>query len=169
MYIASNKTVLTKRDILNFQNLSILKSSWIVAIFAVAFVLLAFRVRDGQFVFESVFFVVIGAALLPVYFIVVKAILAKQNKHIPPQTTYVYNFFDSHIEVFASDGTHTEQLASNYNEMKGFKAQKKYIQIVVDKSVTLFIKKSGFEEKEDVAKVENLLALKIINDKKKKG
>ena len=71
MQIAKNTTIVTKKDIKKMQYLALLKSSWIVAIFAVVFVLLAFRIVDGKFVFESVFFAVLGAITIPLYLIIV--------------------------------------------------------------------------------------------------
>ena len=168
MHISFNKTTLSKREILNFQNLSILKSSWLVAVFAVAFVLLAFRIRNGEFVFESVFFVVLGAVLYPAYFIIVKLFMLKQNKNIPQSTTYTYEFFDKELFVLASDGVHTEKLTVRYDSAKGYANKKKYLLLFVDKSVTLFVSKNGFIETEDLKKIENLFDLKFNKEKSKK-
>lgn len=167
MHIASNETILTKKDILRMQNISILKSCWIVAIFAVAFVLLAFRVRDGQFVFESVFFVVLGAITLPGYFVILKLLMLKQNKLIPLATKYDYDFFDDRVEVQASSGEASERLSAKFADMKGYKATKKYLLLSVDKNITLYVSKAGFAQPEELEKLEKLLALKF--DKKSKA
>ncbi len=165
MLIASNETVLTKKDVLRMQNLSILKSSWMVAIFAIAFVLLAFRIQNGQFVFESVFFAVLGGITLPLYFVVVKLLMAKQNKRIPDLTKYAYNFFDDHIDVEASSGGITEKLSVKLNDIKDYKSTKNKFFLVIDKNITLFINKEGFKDATEQTKLEKLFELKISKKK----
>ena len=165
MLIASNETDLTKKDVFRMQKLSILKSSWMVVIFAVAFVLLAFRIQNGQFVFESVFFVVLGAITLPLYFVVVKLLMAKQNKRIPELTKYVYNFFDDHIDVEASSGGMSEKLTVRLSDIKGYKSSKNRFLLVIDKNITLFINKSGFKDTTDQTRLEKLFELKIVKKK----
>lgn len=165
MLIASNETVLTKKEILRMQNISILRSCWMVAIFAVVFVLLAFRIENGQFVFESVFFAVLGAITLPLYFVVVKLLMSKQNKHIPALTKYKYNFFDDRVDVEASNGERSEKLSVKLCDVKDYKSTKNKFLLIVDKNITLFINKSGFASLEEQTKLEKLFALKITKKK----
>ena len=167
MQLGTNETVLTKKDIIKLQNLSILKSSWIVAIFAVVFVLLAFRIKDGQLVFESIFFAVIGAITYPAYFVIIKLILIKQNKRIPQKTTYLYQFFDDRIISSATDGIVSEQFISKYTDIKNYKINKKYIQIDIEKNVSLLVDKQSFTNPSEQERIEKLLAMKISSARKK--
>lgn len=160
MQIAKNTTVLTKKDIKKMQYLALLKSSWIVAIFAVVFVLLAFRVVDGKFVFESVFFVVLGAITLPVYFIIVIILMEKQNKRLPQKTTYTYVITENEISATADDGSNNETISVKIENITKFQADKKYFTIIADKNISMLMAKSGFEKPEDAQQVENLIKLK---------
>lgn len=168
MLIAKNKTVLTKKDVVAAQNLSLLKSSWLVAIFAVVFVLMAFRIRNGQFVFESIFFAVVGAAVLPLYFIVVKLLMMKQNKKLPQMTVFEYDFTDSGIIAAASDNINAETFEVKYSDIAKCKIDHKYIMIIIDKNSSLLVKKKGFENDGDLEKIINLLKLKVVKQPKKK-
>lgn len=160
MQIAKNTTVLTKKDIKKMQYLALLKSSWIVAIFAIVFVLLAFRVVDGKFVFESVFFVVLGAITLPVYFIIVIILMEKQNKRLPQKTTYTYVITENEISATADDGSNNETISVKIENITKFQADKKYFTIIADKNISMLMAKSGFEKPEDAQQVENLIKLK---------
>lgn len=160
MQIAKNTTVLTKKDIKKMQYLALLKSSWIVAIFAVVFVLLAFRIVDGKFVFESVFFVVLGAITLPVYFIIVIILMEKQNKRLPQKTTYTYVITENEISATADDGSNNETISVKIENITKFQADKKYFTIIADKNISMLMAKSGFEKPEDAQQVENLIKLK---------
>lgn len=160
MQIAKNTTVLTKKDIKKMQYLALLKSSWIVAIFAIVFVLLAFRVVDGKFVFESVFFVVLGAITLPVYFIIVIILMEKQNKRLPQKTTYTYVITENEISATADDGSNNEAISVKIENITKFQADKKYFTIIADKNISMLMAKSGFEKPEDTQQVENLIKLK---------
>lgn len=160
MQIAKNTTVLTKKDIKKMQYLALLKSSWIVAIFAVVFVLLAFRVVDGKFVFESVFFVVLGAITLPIYFIIVIILMEKQNKRLPQKTTYSYVITENEISATADDGSNNETISVKIENITKFQADKKYFTIIADKNISMLMAKSGFEKPEDAQQVENLIKLK---------
>ena len=169
MQIAKNTTVLTKKDIKKMQYLALLKSSWIVAIFAVVFVLLAFRVVDGKFVFESVFFVVLGAITLPIYFIIVIILMEKQNKRLPQKTTYSYVITENEISATADDGSNNETISVKIENITKFQADKKYFTIIADKNISMLMAKSGFEKPEDAQQVENLIKLKARIFAKKKG
>ncbi len=169
MQIAKNTTVLTKKDIKKMQYLALLKSSWIVAIFAVVFVLLAFRVVDGKFVFESVFFVVLGAITLPVYFIIVIILMEKQNKRLPQKTTYSYVITEKEISATADDGSNNEAISVKIENITKFQADKKYFTIIADKNISMLMAKSGFEKPEDAQQVENLIKLKARVFAKKKA
>lgn len=160
MQIAKNTTVLTKKDIKKMQYLALLKSSWIVAIFAVVFVLLAFRIVDGKFVFESVFFVVLGAITLPIYFIIVIILMEKQNKRLPQKTTYTYVITENEISATADDGSNNETISVKIENITKFQADKKYFTIIADKNISMLMAKSGFEKPEDAQQVENLIKLK---------
>lgn len=160
MQIAKNTTVLTKKDIKKMQYLALLKSSWIVAIFAIVFVLLAFRIVDGKFVFESVFFVVLGAITLPVYFIIVIILMEKQNKRLPQKTTYTYVITENEISATADDGSNNETISVKIENITKFQADKKYFTIIADKNISMLMAKSGFEKPEDAQQVENLIKLK---------
>lgn len=160
MQIAKNTTVLTKKDIKKMQYLALLKSSWIVAIFAIVFVLLAFRVVDGKFVFESVFFVVLGAITLPIYFIIVIILMEKQNKRLPQKTTYSYVITENEISATADDGSNNETISVKIENITKFQADKKYFTIIADKNISMLMAKSGFEKPEDAQQVENLIKLK---------
>lgn len=169
MQIAKNTTVLTKKDIKKMQYLALLKSSWIVAIFAVVFVLLAFRVVDGKFVFESVFFVVLGAITLPVYFIIVIILMEKQNKRLPQKTTYTYVITENEISATADDGSNNETISVKIENITKFQADKKYFTIIADKNISMLMAKSGFEKPEDAQQVENLIKLKARAFAKKRA
>ena len=160
MQIAKNTTVLTKKDIKKMQYLALLKSSWIVAIFAVVFVLLALRIVDGKFVFESVFFVVLGAITLPIYFIIVIILMEKQNKRLPQKTTYTYVITENEISATADDGSNNETISVKIENITKFQADKKYFTIIADKNISMLMAKSGFEKPEDAQQVENLIKLK---------
>lgn len=160
MQIAKNTTVLTKKDIKKMQYLALLKSSWVVAIFAVVFVLLAFRVIDGKFVFESIFFAVLGAITIPLYFLIVIILMEKQNKRLPQKTIYEYEITDSEIIASANDGTTNEKLSIKIENITKFQSDKKYFTMMVDKNISLLMDKSGFELEEDASQVENLIKLK---------
>lgn len=169
MQIAKNTTVLTKKDIKKMQYLALLKSSWIVAIFAIVFVLLAFRIVDGKFVFESVFFVVLGAITLPVYFIIVIILMEKQNKRLPQKTTYTYVITENEISATADDGSNNETISVKIENITKFQADKKYFTIIADKNISMLMAKSGFEKPEDAQQVENLIKLKAKAFAKKKA
>ena len=169
MQIAKNTTVLTKKDIKKMQYLALLKSSWIVAIFAIVFVLLAFRIVDGKFVFESVFFVVLGAITLPIYFIIVIILMEKQNKRLPQKTTYSYVITESEISATADDGSNNETISVKIENITKFQADKKYFTIIADKNISMLMAKSGFEKPEDAQQVENLIKLKAKAFAKKKA
>lgn len=169
MQIAKNTTVLTKKDIKKMQYLALLKSSWIVAIFAVVFVLLAFRVVDGKFVFESVFFVVLGAITLPIYFIIVIILMEKQNKRLPQKTTYTYVITENEISATADDGSNNETISVKIENITKFQADKKYFTIIADKNISMLMAKSGFEKPEDAQQVENLIKLKAKAFAKKRA
>lgn len=169
MQIAKNTTVLTKKDIKKMQYLALLKSSWIVAIFAVVFVLLAFRIVDGKFVFESVFFVVLGAITLPIYFIIVIILMEKQNKRLPQKTTYTYVITENEISATADDGSNNETISVKIENITKFQADKKYFTIIADKNISMLMAKSGFEKPEDAQQVENLIKLKAKAFAKKKA
>ncbi len=169
MQIAKNTTVLTKKDIKKMQYLALLKSSWIVAIFAVVFVLLAFRIVDGKFVFESVFFVVLGAITLPIYFIIVIILMEKQNKRLPQKTTYTYVITENEISATADDGSNNETISVKIENITKFQADKKYFTIIADKNISMLMAKSGFEKPEDAQQVENLIKLKAKAFAKKRA
>ena len=169
MQIAKNTTVLTKKDIKKMQYLALLKSSWIVAIFAIVFVLLAFRIVDGKFVFESVFFVVLGAITLPVYFIIVIILMEKQNKRLPQKTTYTYVITENEISATADDGSNNETISVKIENITKFQADKKYFTIIADKNISMLMAKSGFEKPEDAQQVENLIKLKAKAFAKKRA
>lgn len=169
MQIAKNTTVLTKKDIKKMQYLALLKSSWIVAIFAVVFVLLAFRIVDGKFVFESVFFVVLGAITLPIYFIIVIILMEKQNKRLPQKTTYSYVITENEISATADDGSNNETISVKIENITKFQADKKYFTIIADKNISMLMAKSGFEKPEDAQQVENLIKLKAKAFAKKRA
>ena len=163
-----NKTVITKKDVIKMQQISLLKSSWLVAIVAVALVLLAFRIRDGQFVFESVAFAVIGAAVLPLYFAIVEIMMAKQNKKLPLQTSIEYEFDSAVIKAIASDGGNSEKMEIKYSLIKKIAFDKRYITIMLDKSTSFLIDKKGFESEEDEKATEALLKAKTPSLGRKK-
>ena len=167
MQIAKNTTIITKNDIKKVQYISLLKSSWIIAIFAVVFVLLAFRVVDGKFVFESVFFAVLGAVSIPLYFAVVILLMNKQNKKLPAKTVYDYQITDNELSASANDGAHNETLTVKLDKILKFSQSKKYITIFVDKNTSLILDKNGFENDDQVAKTINLLNLKTKKPSKK--
>lgn len=160
MQIAKNTTIVTKKDIKKMQYIALLKSSWIVAIFAVVFVLLAFRIVDGKFVFESVFFAVLGAITIPLYLIIVIILMERQNKRLPQKTVYTYQITDTEISATADDGTNNESASVKIENVTKFQKDKKYFTLVADKTITLLMARSGFEKPEDEEQVENLIKLK---------
>ncbi len=168
MQIAKNRTVLTKKDVVAAQNLSILKSSWLVAIFAVVLVLMAFRIRNGQFVFESIFFAVVGAATLPIYFLIMEVLMIKQNKKLPKKTVFEYIFTDEGIIASASDEISTETFELKYSQIAKCKIDHKYIIIIIDKNTSMLVKKAGFENEGELEKIINLLKLKVVRQQKQK-
>lgn len=167
MIIGFNKTVLTKKEIVKQQNIALLKSSWLVLIFAVVLILLAFRVRNGQFVLDSIFFIVVGALTLPFYFILVKIIMYKQNKKLPHETSFSYIFTDSDIQVTISAESKEEKFTLNLNMIKKVKFEKKYIVIYFDKNALFFVNKKGFENEQDMSKIVKLLNLRYAENNKK--
>ena len=111
------------------------------------------------------FFAVLGAVTLPLYFVVVKLLMSKQNKRIPALTKYKYNFYNDRVDVEASNGKMSEKLSVKLCDVKDYKSTKNKFLLVVDKNITLFINKSGFTNLEDESKLEKLFSLKITKKK----
>lgn len=168
MEIAKNKTELTKKDIFKMQNISLLKSSWIVLLFAAVLILMGFRIRNGAFVMESLFFVIVGAIVLPLYFLIVELIMLKQNKKLPPITVFEYTFTASEIIATASDTVHTESINIKYSQISKYKIEKDYITVLVDKNTSLLISQKGFQSEEEKEKAQKLLTLNVVKKSKRK-
>lgn len=167
MEIAHNTTILTRSKVFKMQQLTLLRSAWIVAIFAVAIVLMAFRVVDGEFVFKSIFFAVVGACVIPAYFIIAEIVLYKRAQKLHKVVTYKFVFTDKCLNITEIVENKTDSLSVDYSRLTDYKFGKEYIFIVAYKDSLIVISKSGFESDEEEKQVENLLKLKVQKGKKK--
>lgn len=165
MEIANNTTIITKKQIKRMQQAELFKGSWLVALIAAILILSAFRIRNGQFVFESITFAVLGGISYPLYIMIVEILMAKHNKLIPEVMTYIFIFTNSEILAFANNGKDSEKVALPYNKIPRYSIGKKFINIYISKNATLMIDKAGFENEGDCKKIENLLKLKVTPSK----
>ena len=168
MQIAHNKTILTKKDLVKMQWISVLKGCYLAVLFAVIFVLMAFRIRNGEFVFESWFFAAVGMAIIPVYFLIFAILIYKQNKKVAIETGFDYDFTDTKIIAVATDLIDFEKMEVTYPSIKKFSVEKKYIIVMIDKNTSFVIDKKGFDKEEDLNKVISLLKLKTQPSQKKR-
>lgn len=165
MEIARNTTNITKKNLAGFQNLEILKKSWLIAICAVVLIILSFSIVNGAIVLRSIPFLVIGAAVWPFYVILLKILFMVQNKKFK-NTTLDYTFTDQKIYISGqSESTH-EETEMFYTNLAKVRQTKKYIYLYLDKNSALIVDKKGFTSGSS-EKVMGLLNLKF-NKKKEK-
>lgn len=169
MHIASNKTLLSRKQLFKLQNLAILKNLWIVAICAVALVVLAFDIKEGQIIFSSLTCAIIGGALVPIYVFTVQIICAIKNKKLPPVTTYLFEITDTYISAKAIDQDLVEEVKCDIANILDYRIDKNFITIAVDKTSTMIIDKNGFENEGEAEKVIALLEEKIPSKHKRKN
>lgn len=165
MEIARNTTNITKKNLSGFQNLEILKKSWLIALCAVVLIILSFSIVNGTIVLRSIPFLVIGAAVWPFYVILLKILFMVQNKKFK-NTTLDYTFTDQKIYISGqSESTH-EETEMFYTNLAKVRQTKKYIYLYLDKNSALIVDKKGFTSGSS-EKVMGLLNLKF-NKKKEK-
>lgn len=143
MEIAKNTTTLTKKMLSSFQNLEILKKSWLVALGALAVIILSFTIINGQIVLRSIPFLVIGCAIYPLYVIALKIIFSKQNKAFKT-TTIDYIFTEDKILIYGQSGSQEEKTEIYYSQLEKFRQTKKYIFLYVNSASALVIDKKNF-------------------------
>lgn len=165
MEIAKNTTKITKKHLAGFQNLEILKKSWLIAICAVILIILSFSIVNGSIVLRSIPFLVIGSAVWPFYVILLKIMFIVQNKKFK-NTTLDYTFNDQKILIVGNSENAHEETEMFYNNLAKVKQTKKYIYLYLDKNSALIVDKKGFTSGSS-EKVMELLNLKF-NKKKEK-
>lgn len=168
MHIASNKTLLSRRQLFKLQNLAILKNLWVVLVCAAAFVLLSFDIVDGKILFSSPVYAIIGGSLIPLYVFLVQIICLIKNNKLPKVTTYQFEITDTQIFAKAVDQDLVEEANYNISSLLAYRVDKNYITIAADKTSSMIIDKSGFSNLGEVEKVIALLEEKIPNKRKRK-
>ncbi len=161
-----NKTVITKKEIFKSQQIWLLKSLPIVLLVAAATVLLAFRIKEGSFVFESLPFAIIGGIITPFYILLVEILMAKQNKTLPDELVFEFDFDDFSIHACAIGQNALEKVEVKYSSIKKYKFEKKFINIFVDKNTSLLIANKGFDCEEDKKMVQNMIVEKATKKRK---
>lgn len=169
MHIASNKTLLSRKQLFKLQNLVILKNVWIVAICAAALVILAFDFEEGKLIFSSLTCAILGGALIPFYIFLVQIICVIKNKKLPKVTTYEFEITDTQISAKAIDQDLVEEVKYNISSMVAYRVDKNYITIAVDKASSMIMDKNGFENEGEAEKVIALLEEKIPSKRKRKS
>lgn len=169
MHIASNKTLLSRKQLFKLQNIAILKNLWIVAICAVALVILAFDIEEGKIIFSSLAFAILGGTVIPLYVFLVQIICLIKNKKMPPVTTYLFEITDTQISAKAIDQDLVEEVKYNISSMLAYRVDRNYITIAVDKTSSMIMDKRGFENEGEAEKVIALLEEKISNKHKRKN
>lgn len=169
MHIASNKTLLSRKQLFKLQNIAILKNLWIVAICAVALVILAFDIEEGKIIFSSLAFAILGGTVIPLYVFLVQIICLIKNKKLPPVTTYTFEITDTQISAKAIDQDLVEEVKYNISSMLAYRVDRNYITIAVDKTSSMIMDKNGFENEGEAEKVIALLEEKIPSKHKRKN
>lgn len=169
MHVASNKTLLSRKQLFKLQNLAILKNLWIVAICAVAVAVLSFDIEEGVIVFGRPIFAIIGGLLLPLYVFSIQIMCAIKNKKLPLVTTYLFEITDTYISAKAIDQDLVEEVKYNISGMLAYQIDKNFITIAVDKTSTMIMDKNGFENEGEAEKVISLLEEKIPSKRKHKN
>lgn len=168
MHIASNKTLLSRKQLFKLQNIAILKNLWMVLICAAAFVLLSFDIADGKILFSSPIYTIIGGALIPLYIFLIQIICLIKNNKLPKVTTYQFEITDTQILAKAIDQDLIEEVKHSISNLLAYRIDKNYITIAVDKTSSMIIDKRGFENPDEAEKVIALLEEKIPNKRKRK-
>lgn len=169
MHIASNKTLLSRKQLFKLQNLAILKYLWIIAICAVLLVVLAFDIEGGKIVFSSLTCAILGGAIIPIYVFSLQITCAIKNRKLPQVMTYIYEISDTSISAKAIDQDLVEEVKYNISSMVAYQVDKNYITIAVDKTASMIIDKNGFSDPEEAEKVIALLEEKIPSKRKRKN
>ena len=164
MEIAKNKTEFTKKCLTSFQNLEILRRSWLVALCALGLIILSFTIRDGKVMLNSIPFLVIGASVLPFYVALLKIMFIIQNKKFK-KTSLEYVFTDQKIMVSGKNETTNEQTELHYTDLVAVKQTKKFIYLYINKVSALVVDKSGFTS----GSAEKLLSLIDLRCNKKQA
>lgn len=161
MEIAKNTTILDKKSLISFQRIEIWKKSWLIGVLALALMALAFTIQEGQVVLKSIPFLVIGAAVFPVYIILLELIFLKQNKNFQT-TTLEYTFTENKLIVKGQNATSKEETELTYESLTKVSQTKKYIYLYINKVSALVVDKRSFTLGSS-EKLINLLNLKRKN------
>ena len=162
MEIAKNRTEFTKRVLSAFQNMEILKKSWLVCLCSLVLIVLSFTIREGKIVLNSIPFLIIGVCVVPVYVMTLKVLFIKQNKKFE-KTTLNYIFTDQKILVSGQSATSKEDAEFVYTNLQGVKNTRRYIYLYINKMSALVVDKNGFTS----GSAEKLLSLLDLRLSKK--
>jgi len=168
MEIAKNTTELNKKTLVAFQNVEILKKSWLIAICSFVIMVLSFGVQDGHVYLNCIPILVVGALCWPFYVVLLKILFIKQNKKF--ETMMIsYTFSDEKIMVSGKSASGEENVEIPYENLFKARQTKKFIFLYVTKDSALVVDKSKFSYG-DADKVMNLIKLKEEDkqDEKKK-
>lgn len=154
MEIAKNKTTLTKKMLVAFQNREVFMKSWVIALCAIALIIVSFRIVDGRIVLNSIPFLVIGCVAYPVYIGIVKLLFYKQNKTFIP-VTIEYTFTETVIKLDGVSELGRETTEIPYSSLSRVRITKKYTFLYLNKTSALVLDNSCFS----VGSIEKLRAL----------
>lgn len=154
MEIAKNKTTLTKKMLVAFQNRELFLKSWVIAVCALALIVISFRIDGGKIVLNSIPLLVIGCVAYPAYIGIVKLLFYKQNKSFIP-VTIEYTFTESVIKLDGVSEMGREVAELPYNSLIKIKMTKKYTFLYINKTSALVLDNNCFT----MGSIEKLRAL----------
>lgn len=155
MELAKNKTTLTKKMLIGFQNREIFKRSWVIALCALALIVVSFKIVDGQIVLASIPFLVIGCVAYPLYIGILELIFYKQNKSFSP-VTIEYTFTEKTVKLYGTSSLGEETTELPYSNLEKIVFTKKYIYLYINKTSALLVDNGCFESG-SVEKIRSLL------------
>ena len=159
MEIAKNSTKLDKKTLSSFQTMEIFKRSWLIGLCALVLIALSFELVNGNVQLDSLVTLIIGAAIWPLYVILLKILYARQNKKLG--TTFIdYVFTDEKISIEGNGPTGIEKMDVPYVNILKISQNRKFLFLSINKESALVVDKNNFSVG-SAEKVVNLIKFRL--------
>ncbi len=158
MLIAKNISNITKKSLSYFQNIEILKKSWLVGVCCLILMVLSFRIDGGAVILSSLPLLIISAVIYPFYLVLTKILIEKSNKNFKSmQVEYYFESDCAFIKEIDRQNPPAKKL--DYNQILKIKQTRKYLFLYITKSSAMVVEKIGFEDN-DFTKLIHFLEIK---------
>lgn len=171
MGFIENKSTITKKDIFGFLHRYSLKNLWLVGLCFIVIASFGFNLTDGKLTYSNFYYLLAGALIIVVYYIVLFIAFSKQLKNFKTISNS-YSFQDSYIKVEGETGGIKEQFDVKYHSLFKVKETRKSFYLFVNNASALIIHKNKESfVKGDANKLKTLLEMKItpVQNKMKKS